>query len=548
MTRDSGLAPIGVVIVIALAFAFSAGTAAYVMQDDKPEAPLAAGFHVTNREDALKVRMTDGDDLPLQKIRIIYEQTGSDTSIPGTAFETEIGGDWNSGEAICLTGEGPACSHVTGTGTMTGFRIATDEELLYTWTGTPKAGSEAGSGNRSTTIAVSDGSGGSTDGGDGSDDDSDSSTSSSSDTDEESSSTTSPPDLEATVVDVDPSIPTEGEDTRFHVRVENTGGEPVEGPATVTVSVDGETISTHSISDLGSGSSVTLQTDPWTATSGNHTVTVEADTGGQVDEEDESNNKGSLDIVVSTHDPGHAYEDVDNNELFTPGLDLPIPDDVIHAGIYHVTEEWSLVIPPSVGPISADRINFTSGAIGHVVVQVDLTSTVERIGLDAGSYIKARNLTVAAPYERLVLDADQGPIRLNGAELYSTDERVILRTHGALYGAGSTFDSDAERLILDADGPVDLPDATIEMAEVIDITSTSNVTLDRASLTVSETITVSTVDGATVSVDGTSISDEDDTLVVDPDGATISGTPASGSASHEAAEGPGNGKGGPSKK
>jgi hypothetical protein len=115
---------------------------------------------------------------------------------------------------------------------------------------------------------------------------------------------------------------------------------------------------------LDAGESQTVTLGPWTAKAGAQTVTASADVDDALGEAEKANNDEAVTVNVASEDPGHAYEDIDNNMLFTPGTDAKIPDSEVQDGIYHISDPWSLVIPASVGSIETEKVNFTAGPNG----------------------------------------------------------------------------------------------------------------------------------------------------------------------------------------
>lgn len=502
------MAPIGVILLIGLAAVLTAGTAAYLMTRQEPRQPRAAGFLVDDDPDRLRVRMTSGDPLPAAATDLVLESTDHQDRIPLTGFTEELGPSWNTGESICLVGDGPVCSYLDSEDALEGFRITSGDQTLYAWEGTPASADDAGA---TGPILLSSGSGGDGSGASGG---------------------SSSPDLTATILGTSPDDPVAGDATTFDVRVENTGDAATGSDTRLAVGVNGSVLSTHTVADLPAGANTTVTSDPWTAEGGSHSIVATSDDGRALSEADEENNEGYFALVVGVEDPGHAYEDVDNDRLFTPGTDLKIPDPDIHDGIYHIQESWSLVVPESVGSINASRVDLTAGSQGHVIVDVDVTTADELVHVGAGTYVEATEVTLTSPDERIRLEADAGSVRVNGSTLDSSAERVILRSGTSIHAADTTLLSGDERTIVDADGSVDLTDATLDADEKIPITAGSDVVLEGARLGAAEEITIDAVGSATVAVDGVAVADEDDTVVVSPEDATIQGSPSSGSVQH----------------
>lgn len=222
-------------------------------------------------------------------------------------------------------------------------------------------------------------------------------------------------------------------------------------------------------------------------------ITVPADTAGN------EGATGTVNITYATtppvQDPGHAYEDVDNDERFTLGLDVAIPNADILDGLYKVqTPSRGLVIPPGVGPVTmgpTGRIEFESGSGGHLVVLVNLTAGKE-IDLEGGTKIKVPGIRVESASDKVKLDSEgrveadglwlkawklvtvdaKGGISLNGSTINATTGKIDLKVSGS---AGDVHLLDA---VLYAWGDVDLDAKGDLWADGARMTSIDDVDLD----------------------------------------------------------------------
>lgn len=237
------------------------------------------------------------------------------------------------------------------------------------------------------------------------------------------------------------------------------------------------------------------------------------------------------DASPPTADPGHAFEDVDNDGLFSEGIDIQIDDADIADGSYHVTDAWGLVLPASVAPIDADAIHLSAGEDGHVLIATALSAT-KGILVEAGDGISAEDATFSAQDEDIVLAAGDGDLELDGTTFETDDEHIELSSDGDLSAHGATLTTEHERVVIDVAGSVDLSDAKIAADERISITAGDDVSIEGAILTAGEAVEIQTIAGATVSVEDATIEDGDDTATVSPSQATIEGQPTSGTVAH----------------
>lgn len=484
------MAPVGVILVVGLAAALSAGTAAYVMTSQEPEQPISAGFLVNNGPDRMRVQMTSGDPLPADGTDLVLETAEHQNTIPLSGFTGEIGPSWNTGEAICLVGDGSFCSYLDGEDALESFRVTSGDQVLYEWEGTPEAADETGA-TGPILLSSSSGSGGS--GGSGG---------------------SSSPDLTATIVGPSPSNPVAGESTTFDVRVENTGDAATGSATQLAVRVDGTVLSTHAVADLAAGENVTVTSDAWTAESGSHAVTATSDDGTSVSEADETNNDDTLALSVGSEDPGHAFEDANNDAIYTAGTDVPISAEAIQTGTYTVsTPGYGLVVPASVDPISADAIDLEAADGGHLILATDVTSESGSIELGSGAALNASDVDLTSSTTLQLTAGDD--VDVSGSTL-SADATVSEpkgnKVHICHYPPGNTGNVRTMTVSENAvdtheDHHGDYHGACVEDDGIL-------IELDQAS--------------RTVHADGVTVDDPDDTAIVRPGDAAIEGTEASG--------------------
>jgi hypothetical protein len=143
------------------------------------------------------------------------------------------------------------------------------------------------------------------------------------------------------------------------------------------------------------------------------------------------------DTSFAADDPGFAYEDTDNDGEWDPGTDVQLSDSDVKDGSYDAASNGhSLVIPPSVGSISASSVSF-----------------------------KGQNLWI-------------------GVDVTSSGSTTLLATTGTLHVADRTIDSNGggQELLLSG-ATIDGTGATITSAGKVTVTSTSSTDLSDATVT-----------------------------------------------------------------
>ncbi len=227
------------------------------------------------------------------------------------------------------------------------------------------------------------------------------------------------------------------------------------------------------------------------------------------------------------HDPGHAYEDVDNDARFTEGKDVKIANPDIRDGLHTVTDpSHGLVIPRSVGTIQPQGpIQLTAGDQGHLIVEVKLEAQGD-IQLTAGTEAELTALVAETPG---TLDIAAGTtLALRDATLEAEEAITLETTQGAIHAGASTMESN-RTIALNAGGMANVDDARLETPGDIRITAGQDIKVKRATLETEASIVLtagSTSD--TIFVEGARLLDDNETAQAAPAGVEIVGTPAEG--------------------
>jgi hypothetical protein len=189
-------------------------------------------------------------------------------------------------------------------------------------------------------------------------------------------------------------------------------------------------------------------------------------------------------------DPGFAYEDFDFDERYDPAGDVAIPNQVIRAGVYHVPtgNDSVLVVPPSVGDIAAEKVDFSGKGVS-LYVDVTATGNTKHNGVSIageGRAVRLHGVTATATSQHAPVEiVDSGTVTLLSSELVAVGdvfveaetidargatltgtkngvpgEITLSSTTGDVDAAGATL-TDVGAITVDAAGDVDLTDATI---------------------------------------------------------------------------------------
>lgn len=155
----------------------------------------------------------------------------------------------------------------------------------------------------------------------------------------------------------------------------------------------------------------------------------------------------------TVHDPGHPYEDVDNDATFTAGRDVAISPLDIADGSHQVADpDHGLVIPLSTGGISAGTIDLAAGTgSGILVVDVDMNALVGDIVLTSGGNMSLGNRLVVSDIGRLTVTAG-GCLEAEGLVAEAAEHVEFTAAHGiAMDGAAAV--SLSGRLTVASTGP-----------------------------------------------------------------------------------------------
>lgn len=267
---------------------------------------------------------------------------------------------------------------------------------------------------------------------------------------------------------------------------------------------------------------------------------------------------GSIEAEVvknSTHDPWHAYEDVDGDGLFTEGTDVKLDDAEILDGTYTVSKaQHGLVIPKSVGPVDVDGpIRFEAGQQGHLTVEVRLTASagislvagheaqLDGLVADAGGAITIEVGSVAH-LENAYLRTDEGEVSIladDGIDGYETrieaEQDITLDAkRGAIGLVGASIHTGGALVVDDQQGLVNADRSNLAAEERLTITSGNDVRVKQATLSTPEDIVLTAGKHKdTIFVQDARFQDANDVAKAAPDRVEIVGTPAEGRITHE---------------
>ncbi len=260
-------------------------------------------------------------------------------------------------------------------------------------------------------------------------------------------------------------------------------------------------------------------------------------------------------VQDGSHDPWFAYEDANNDNRYTEGVDVAIPDQEILDGHYVVSDpRHGLVVPKSVGPIEPTdaSIHLEAGSRGHLVVEVRLTSPAE-LSLISGQRAMLSDLVAEAQGTLTVESGDE--LDVTGAYLRSTadsvdlDAQTTVRGHSLEIEAAGALTIDARR------GAIQVVASTLRAGTDLGLTAGDEIAVDQASLRATgslhlaargdvrvkqatlETQGAIELDGGkpndTLFVEGARFRDANDTAKAGPQGIEIVGTPADGQITYE---------------
>jgi FlaG/FlaF family flagellin (archaellin) len=366
---------VGTVLMLGVTMAVFAGLALVVLgyysdADEQVRADLA----VERSSRSLQLTHGGGEPVPLATGHLLVNRAGQEVRVPLTSFANQPGlsdGTWNVGDSLCIQGPGclyPLGSDVRGVLLISGNSLLLEEGVRAH--GSSSTGSSTGPAGQ--------------------------------------------PDLTVAHLSKTPADPGAGESVTFTARVTN-GGTAAAGASVLHFRIDGTTVATASLSSLAAGASVDVTSSPaWVATSGSRTLLLVADATSMVSESNEANNQAThvFTVGAGVSDPGQPFRDTNGDGLYTPGTDVLIPTAQV-TDCQH-SESEGLVIPSSVGSLSATSCRFTAGK--NLVIAAPITTTTGNIDLEG------KDVTV-----------------LPGLTLSSGANLDIVNDRGTFVGSGATF-------------------------------------------------------------------------------------------------------------
>lgn len=257
---------------------------------------------------------------------------------------------------------------------------------------------------------------------------------------------------------------------------------------------------------------------------------------------------------AGTADPGHAYEDVNNDGRFTNGTDIAVEDHEILDGRYQVSDpDHGLVVPRSVGPIepAAGAIDLQAGTGGHLVLEVKLEAT-QGIRLTAGTQAELGGLVAEAGGTleieaggdldvagaaleaggAITLEAGQA-LRAREAQIEAEDDVQLTADQGAVLVNAASLETEGA-LTVEAGGAARADDARLGVGGLLRISAGSDVYVKRATLeTPGEIELTAGSSDAAIFVEGSRLLDADETAQAGPSGVDVVGTPAEGEVATE---------------
>ncbi|GEM_PF-2395772 len=303
----------------------------------------------------------------------------------------------------------------------------------------------------------------------------------------------------------------------------------------VRMTLDGSAFLTatyNATGPLAPGARITVTSAPWSATKGSHTLNVTVDPLNATAESVESNNAlaAGFTVAAGPADPGFPYEDAACDTQYESGVDVAISLSNVRDGTYDASSRC-LVIPPSVGDISTNKVVSYKSAAG-VTVQVNVTSTANALTLDAGAgFVRAPGVALASK-GLLTVKSTGADVDVSGATMTSSTDAVSVTTAGggALDATGARV-SAAKGVTLKAAGaPLAAPGLAAAAGQGIALTSRGSLDLRFAYLNATASITLGTTIAAQqVLVDAAELHDVDDRAALTPSGDVVVGSPAYGS-------------------
>lgn len=418
---------IGTVLMLGITTAVFGGFAIVALGyvQDQPHAPRA-DLAMVQESGSLYIQHKGGESFSARDGTLYVNVAGSQVThaLSDAAFDA-LGTSWRVGSLVCVQGNAPGCLYPASADVRGAFLV--DENALLTEVG------ERGSTGPVTPPTF--------------------------------------PDLTVSLLSQSPPAPGVGQGITWTVRIANGGLAPTAAvPLAVQVEVNSVVVATATATGpLADGATLDATSTPaWTGTLGTHTLRLTVDAAGLIAESNEGNNvaTSSFTVAVGTPDPGQAFIDTNNDGLYTSGTDSLIPNSQVTDCNYNAGGN-GLVLPPSVGAITAASCDFEAG--GDLYLAVSLTATSGTLNLEGDDVTVAPGVTLNAqgsltivPHEDFVGDGatflTQGVLRIGssspgqlgvtaslvGAALDNTGGNSAIYVEvdsGAIDLSGATFDS-----------------------------------------------------------------------------------------------------------
>jgi len=249
-------------------------------------------------------------------------------------------------------------------------------------------------------------------------------------------------------------------------------------------------------------------------------------------------------------DPGHAYEDINDDGRFTNDTDEPIPNRELADGTYTVdAPDHGLVVPNSVGSIEppAGEIHLESGENARLTIDVKLEAP-DGVRLSAGTGLtfadaKAETEGAIALDAGVAIDLESTTLESDATIQITAEERVYARS-ATFEGPGNvTLESSTGDVLanaatietgsgiaIDAGGHARADGALLAAENDVALTAGGDVYVQRATLETSQQASLEAgASEATIYVQDARFRDADDTAKAGPGGVEIVGEPAEGS-------------------
>lgn len=222
------------------------------------------------------------------------------------------------------------------------------------------------------------------------------------------------PDLQVDDLTVQPTEPRANDRVRFSVQIDNEGL-GVDEAFDVAFDVDGEPIDTQEVARVAADGSRNLTSSEWTATVGDHNVTVIVDPGGSIDEVDEDNNRVSRELTVGEPQPDLA--------VLSAGLNSSFVQDGDQVTVQAQVE--------NAGPRDADAFDLEAAIDGQTVDEIrvgGLAADEAPRTFDLGNWTASEGnheLTIRADPDEEIEELSEGNNELVQALPIGTDLAIV---------------------------------------------------------------------------------------------------------------------------